>query len=117
MKVLKVSKDCFMWFGICPIDDKMNQRKQLLYKIFGWLAVLICGLIIVSSAVSSFKYGTADLSNALFAAVPGVSAFKLIVSLISVIVHRQKVSLFFENLQSFYNQSKFKSIKTSNGLF
>lgn len=107
-----MSKDYFTWLGIRPIDDQMNHLRQFLPNLISFLVLLILGLAIVLSAITSFNYGTADLINALFVAVPGVSAFKVLASFISIIVYRQKITLFFEKLQIFYNQNKLASIKT-----
>lgn len=106
MEVLKKSQEILMWFGICPIDDQTNHRKQLLYKLFGWSTVLVGGLGIVSSLVPTFNYGKANLNDALYAAYPIFGSLKTILSLISMMVSSNKVILFFEKLQTFRNNSK-----------
>lgn len=110
MKVLQINQRVFTWLGIRPIDDQTNHYKQFLNNFFGWFAVLILGLTIVSSLVSSSNYGTTDLNNALYAAFPGVATIRLFVSLISMIMFRDKITLLFENLQTFHDQSKFSYI-------
>lgn len=106
MKVLKTNKKLFTWLGICLIDDKTNHHKQLVYKLFGWLAVLILGTIILSSSLRTIDYGITDLYNALYAAFPAVEALRVSMSFISMIVLREKITLFFVNLQKFHDQSK-----------
>lgn len=111
MKILSVSRELFMWLGIFPIGDKTNQRKQLMYNMFGWLALLIDGSGIVSGSVRAINYGTADLNNALEALFPAIGCLRVFVALISMIVFRQKVTMLFENLQKFHDQSKLISIR------
>lgn len=98
-----------MWLGICPIDDQTKRFKQLLYKLFGWLAVLILALTVVSSGMSTFSIGRADLNNALYAAFPVFACIRVSVCLMLMILFRQNVTLFLEKLQAFYDQSKLPS--------
>lgn len=106
MKVLNVNQKLFMWLGIYPIEDQTNHRKQLLHKLLGWLTVLLSGSVIMSSSKSTINHGATDLSNALYAAFPIVGCLRTFVSFTSMIVFRQKITLLFENLQTFYDQSK-----------
>lgn len=108
MKVLKVSQECFMWLGIRLADSPTNRRWQILYTFLGWFSLLFLVLLVVSSSVVALNYGTNDLIKALAAAFPAVAAFRLFVSLISMVIYRQEVTLVFENLQTFCNQSKYK---------
>lgn len=106
MKVLKGSQKFFVWLGVCPIEDQSDHHKQLLYKSFGLLAMLSLGFIFVSCSVCAANYGMADLNNALNAAFPGIAAFRLFMSFVSMTALRQKVALVFEKLQTFHDQSK-----------
>lgn len=105
MKVLKLNQDWFMWLGICPIANQTNHRKQL-HDLFGWLVALILASFIVSSALGAINYGITDLNNALHAAFPGFGTIRVLVSFISLLVFHQKVTLIFQKLQTFYDQSK-----------
>lgn len=96
-----------MLLGICPIDDQDNHRKQLLYKIFGWLVVFMMGFVVVSSSVRAFDYGTTELNYALYAIFPGVACLRVFVTLIPMIIFRQKVVLLLKNLQTCCDKSKF----------
>lgn len=107
MKVLKLNQGFFMWFGIRPIDNQTNHRKQLLHNLFGWLAASILGSITVSCSPCAINYGTNDLSNALYAVFPGIACFRLVISFVSMIAYRQKITFLFERLQIFYNESNF----------
>lgn len=96
-----------MWIGICPIEDGTNRSKQLLHNFLGWLAVLTLMSMVPTSLLRSYDYGLADLENALNAAISGVASPKILLSLISMIASRQKVTLLLKNLQAFHDQSKF----------
>lgn len=96
-----------MWIGVCPIEDKTNHSKQLLSNLFGWLAVLILISMIATSLLRAVEYGLKDLENALYAATCGVGAPKILLSLISMIVFRQKITLLLEKVQAFHDESKF----------
>lgn len=96
MKVLKVNQKFFLLLGIGPTHD----------RTLGWLAVLILGSVMVSSLVGVINYGTTEFSKALDAILPTISSFRVFVTLILMILFWENVSLFFENLQTAYDQSK-----------
>lgn len=104
MKVLKISQQCFMWVGICPITDQTNLRKQWLHNLVGWFPLLYLGSAVVANAVHAATI--IDFSNAIYSISTGVACAKVCVSFISMILFPQKVTWFFERLQAFYNQSK-----------
>lgn len=112
MKVLGLNRSIFMFLGICLIDDHTNHRKKSLHILFGWLAVFISGSVIVSCSVCAINNSTTDVNSALYAACPAIANLRVFVTLISMIVFRQKITSFFENLQTFYSESNLITRKT-----
>lgn len=110
MKVLKMSQDFFMWLGINPIEDQTSHRQQMLYNLYGSLAVTILGSMIVTSLVCAFNYGTAQLNDALYASFPGIAAIRVFTALVSMIIFRREITTLFINLQTFNDQSNLKSL-------
>lgn len=102
MEVLKNNQMFFMWLGICPIKD---HSKQFSRNLFGWLAVINLVLVIITGSLSVIHYGLNDLENALYAAFPVAASLRVMVALIMMISHQQKVTKLFERLQTFFDQS------------
>lgn len=106
MKVLKVNQEYFRWFTICPNDDTENRLIQMLQNLFGWFGVFTLASLFVSSLLWVWINPSTDLGEVLYATYPAIASFRVLVSIISMIIFRKDVTLFFKRIQMFHEQSK-----------